>query len=115
MTADVNLIFFCGKVASGKSTLASQLAVPDRADMAASVCSLIAQGDLEGLTAQDCIFVGDGGGNEVVGARNAGLYTFFFSSMVRALARANCRVRTVCRRSYRRTLRHSFAPASSRN
>ena len=37
------------------------------------------------VTADECIFVGDGGGNELAGARQAGLYTIFFSGVIREL------------------------------
>jgi len=38
-----------------------------------------------GLRAHECIFVGDGGGNEFFGARQAGLYTVMFSGVIKEL------------------------------
>ena len=38
-----------------------------------------------GVPARDCIFVGDGGANELIGARQAGLYTVFFSGIIEEL------------------------------
>jgi putative hydrolase of the HAD superfamily len=38
-----------------------------------------------GVPARDCIFVGDGGANELVGARQAGLYSVFFSGIIKEL------------------------------
>ena len=37
------------------------------------------------LPARDCIFVGDGGSNELIGARQAGLYSVFFSGIIEEL------------------------------
>jgi len=38
-----------------------------------------------GLTAGECIFVGDGGSNELTGAREAGLFSVFFSGVMEEL------------------------------
>jgi putative hydrolase of the HAD superfamily len=38
-----------------------------------------------GLAGRECVFVGDGGSNELVGAREAGLYSVFFSGVMEAL------------------------------
>jgi len=38
-----------------------------------------------GLTASECIFVGDGGSNELIGARQVGLFSVFFSGVIEDL------------------------------
>jgi putative hydrolase of the HAD superfamily len=38
-----------------------------------------------GLSARECVFVGDGGSNELVGSRQAGLYSVFFSGVMEEL------------------------------
>ncbi len=38
-----------------------------------------------GLSASECIYVGDGGGNELFGAREAGLYTVLFTGVIEDL------------------------------
>ena len=38
-----------------------------------------------GLTASECIFVGDGGSNELIGARQVGLFSVFFSGVIEEL------------------------------
>jgi putative hydrolase of the HAD superfamily len=38
-----------------------------------------------GLTASECIFVGDGGSNELAGARQVGLFSVFFSGVIEEL------------------------------
>ena len=38
-----------------------------------------------GLSASECIYVGDGGGNELHGAREVGLYTVLFTGMIEEL------------------------------
>ncbi len=35
-----------------------------------------------GLTGADCLYVGDGSGNELVGARDAGCHTLLFTGMI---------------------------------
>ena len=38
-----------------------------------------------GLDASECIYIGDGGGNELSGARDAGLYTILFTGVIEEL------------------------------